>query len=292
MTRDNSQKTVLITGTASGMGRLTAFAAAEAGMHVIGVDFDTTNGEATRVEAIERSGNPNVDFIECDVSSFSAVRDLARTIDENYPRLDILVNNAGITESVRRESADGYEMTMATNFLGPFLLTNLLLDKLRASTPARIINISSDAHNMAQGLDWDDIDNRRKWKGVNHGCGFKAYARSKLCMCAFSYDLAEILDGTGVTVYCVSPGYFIKTNVFRHVRGVMALGVKLTKPFMQSVESGSKTHIYLTTDPDLDGPTGKYWEHCKLKKSSKYTHDTELRCRIWEYALEATGLSG
>ena len=283
-------KTCLITGTASGMGRLTAIAAARAGMRVICVDIDVANGQRVCAEARERAGIDTIDFIECDISSMAQVRNLAARINADYERLDILVNNAGITEAVRRESADGFEMTMATNFLGPFLLTNLLLDKIRASTPARIINICSDAHKMAQGLDWSDIDNRRKWEGVNHGCGFQAYARSKLCMCAFSYDLAEMLDGTGVTVYAVSPGYFIRTNIFRHMRGIMALGVKLVKPFMQSVESGAKTHIYLTTDPDLKGPTGKYWGHCKMKESSSYSHDPELRRQIWSYALEATGL--
>ena len=283
-------KTCLITGTASGMGRLTAMAAAKAGMHVIGVDFDVPNGQAAKEEIVAKTGNTHFDFIECDISSMAQVRALAEQVNRDYERLDILVNNAGLTESMRRESADGFEMTMATNFLGPFLLTNLLLDKLRTSTPARIINIASDAHKMAKGLDWEDIDNHKKWHKINHGCGFQAYARSKLCLVAFSYDLAEILDGTGVSVYAVSPGYFIKTNIFKHMRGIMGLGVKLVKPFLQSVESGSKTHIWLTTTPDLDAATGKYWEHCELKESSRFTHDTELRRKIWEYAVEVTGL--
>jgi NAD(P)-dependent dehydrogenase (short-subunit alcohol dehydrogenase family) len=286
-----TNKTCLITGTASGMGRLTAMAAAEAGMHVIGVDFDVPNGQAAKDEIIAKTGNKNFDFIECDISSLAQVRKLAERINRDYDRIDILVNNAGLTESIRRESADGFEMTMATNFLGPFLLTNLLLDKLRASTPARIINICSDAHKMAKGLDWEDIDNRKKWEKMNHGCGFQAYARSKLCLVSFSYDLAEMLEGTGVSVYAVSPGYFIKTNIVKHMRGVWKLGVKLAWPFMQSVESGAKTHIYLVTDPSVDGQTGKYWEHCELKESSEFTHDTESRRKIWEYALEVTGLS-
>lgn len=284
-------KTCLITGTASGMGQLTAMAAAEAGMHVIGVDFDVPNGIAARDEIIAKTGNSQFDFIECDISSMTQVRALAERINRDYERIDILVNNAGITESIRRESADGLEMTMATNFLGPFLLTNLLLDKLRASTPARIINIASEAHKMAQGLDWEDIDNHKKWAKVNHGCGFQAYARSKLCLVAFSYDLADMLDGTGITVYAVSPGYFIKTNIIKHMRGIWKLGVKLAWPFMQTVENGAKTHIYLTTDPNVDGETGKYWQHCKLKESSKFTHDADLRRRIWEYAVEVTALA-
>jgi len=286
-----STKTCLITGTASGMGRLTAIAAAKEGMRVICVDIDTENGLAVQAEIAATTGNDNVEFIACDVSSQAQVRELAARVNRDYDRLDILVNNAGITESVRRESAEAFEMTMATNFLGPFLLTNLLLDKMRASTPARIINICSDAHRMSKTLDWDDIDNHKKWGGVNHGRGFQAYSRSKLCLVAFSYDLAEMLDGTGVSVYAVSPGYFIKTNIFRNVRGIMALGVKLVWPFMQSEESGAKTHIYLTTASDVDGNTGKYWEHCELKESSPTSHDAELRRKIWEYAVEVTGLN-
>ena len=126
-----TRKTCLVTGTASGMGRLTAMAAAHAGMRLICVDFDVPNGIKARDEIVTSTGNNDVEFIECDVSSFAEVRRLADRVNRDYERLDILVNNAGITESIRRESADGFEMTMATNFLGPFLLTNLLLDKLR-----------------------------------------------------------------------------------------------------------------------------------------------------------------
>ena len=140
-------------------------------------------------------------------------------VKENYSHLDVLINNAGITQSVRCESVDGFEMTMATNFLGPFLITHLLLDLLKASAPSRIINVSSDGHKMVPTMDFDDIDNRTDWDGVNHNKGFQAYARSKLALACFSYDLAERLTGTGVSVYCLSPGYFIRTNVHRHMRG-------------------------------------------------------------------------
>ena len=286
-----TRKTCLVTGTASGMGRLTAMAAAHAGMRLICVDFDVPNGIKARDEIVTSTGNNDVEFIECDVSSFAEVRRLADRVNRDYERLDILVNNAGITESIRRESADGFEMTMATNFLGPFLLTNLLLDKLRTSSPARVINIASEAHKSAKGLDWGDIDNRRKWGKVNHSCGFQAYARSKLCLVAFSRDLAEMLDGTGVSVYAVSPGYFIRTNIYRHMRGIWGLGLKLVRPFIQSAESGARTHIYLTTDADIDDQTGLYWENCKPKEASKFTADAELRRKIWAYAVEVTELA-
>ncbi|MDP6436776.1 MAG: SDR family NAD(P)-dependent oxidoreductase [Gammaproteobacteria bacterium] len=286
-----TQKTCLITGTASGMGRLTAISAAKAGMRLICVDIDVPNGLEARDEIIAATGNNDIEFIECDISSFADVRRLADRINRDYDRLDILVNNAGIVESIRRESADGFELTMATNFLGPFLLTNLLLDKLRASSPARIINIASEAHKSAQGLDWDDIDNRRKWDKVNHGCGFQAYARSKFCLVAVSRDLAEMLDGTGVSVYAVSPGYFVGTNVYRNMRGLWGLAIKLARPFLPSPESGARTHIFLVTGAEVDGQTGQYWENRKPKDPSKVTDDAELRRRIWAYAVEVTELA-
>ncbi len=283
----NSQ-TILITGTASGMGRIAARQLAEQGARLILVDFDISNGEQARDEIIAATGNTNIEFIACDVTSFAEVRRMTEQVKENYPRLDVLINNAGITESVRRESVDGFEMTMATNFLGPYLITHLLLDLLKASAPSRIINVSSDGHKMVPTLDFDDIDNRAGWDRVNHNKGFQAYARSKLALACFSYDLAEQLAGTGVSVYCLSPGYFIRTNVHRHMRGIWKLGVKLAWPFLQSPYRAVRTYIYLVTSPEVADETGKYWEHLKEKESSDASHDRSLRARIRAYAEEAT----
>jgi len=281
----------LITGTASGMGRIAAKALARKGDRLVLVDFDVENGEAAREEIVRDTGNSQVDFIDCDISSFSQVRRLAEYVNDEYPRLDVLINNAGVTESIRRESDDGFEITMATNFLGPFLLTHLLLDKLKGSAPSRIINISSDAHKMLPTLDFDDIDNRRGWEKVNHGKGFQAYARSKLCLLCFSYELAERLAGNEVAVHAVSPGYFIRTNVTRHMRGIWKVGVTLVRPFMQSPYRAARTYIYLAAAPEVRQQTGGYWEHCKPKQSSKASYDRELRQRVWDYAATATGLA-
>jgi retinol dehydrogenase-12 len=284
-------KTVLITGSASGMGRIAAARLAELNAELILVDFDVTNGEAARDEIMADSGNTKIEFIECDVTSFSQVRKMADYVNGKYSRLDVLINNAGITESVRRESVEGFEMTMATNFIGPFLITHLFLDKLRASTPSRIINISSDAHKMAKTLDFDDIDNREGWEKVHHGKGFQAYARSKLSLACFSYLLAEKLAGTGVDVYCISPGYFIRTNVVRHMRGIWKFGVTLFRPFMVDPNRPAGTYVYLASAPEVAGQTGKYWEYNELKESSEASHDRELQNRIWAYAERATGLA-
>ncbi|MDG2297326.1 MAG: SDR family NAD(P)-dependent oxidoreductase, partial [Gammaproteobacteria bacterium] len=205
-------KTCLITGTASGMGRIAAKALAKKGANLILVDFDTENGILAKDEIIQDTGNQAVEYIDCDVSSFTNLRNLSENIYARYSHLDVLINNAGITESSRRESEDGHEMTMATNFLAPFLLSHLLLDLLKKRQHSRIINISSDGHQMAKDVNFKSMNFEQGWETVNHSMGFQAYARSKLCLNAFSFKLSEQLKGTSVDVYAVSPGYFINTN--------------------------------------------------------------------------------
>jgi len=285
---DMRGKTVLITGTASGMGRIAARRLAELGARLILVDRDIPNGQSGYEEIRRETGNQAVEFIACDVTDFSQVRHLCADVNARYEKLDVLINNAGITESVRRESVNGFEMTMATNFLAPFLITQLLLDALKSAAPARVLNICSDAHKMVKTLEFDDIENRLGWDGVNHNKGFQAYARSKLALAAVSYRFAEELDGSGVDVYTVSPGYFIKTNVHRNMRGIWKLGVKLFWPVLQSPHKAARTYVYLASEPALGGDTGKYWEHLAHKDSSPASHDRALQDRIWAYAVTAT----
>lgn len=286
---DMQGKTVLITGTASGMGRIAARRLAELGARLILVDFDVPNGEDGRDEIIRETGNDAVEFIDCDVTDFAQVQRMCEHVKAAYDRIDVLINNAGITETVRRESVHGYEMTMATNFLGAFLICELLKDKLKASAPSRVINICSDAHKMIKALDFDDIDNREGWRAVNHNKGFQAYARSKLSLAAVSFRLAAELKGSGVDVYTVSPGYFIRTNIHRHMRGVWKLGVKLCWPFLQSADRATRTYVYLASAPEVAGDTGQYWEHMAHKEPSPASQDRALQERIWDYARNATG---
>ncbi|MBT8442810.1 MAG: SDR family NAD(P)-dependent oxidoreductase, partial [Gammaproteobacteria bacterium] len=228
----------------------------------------------------------------CDVSSFAEVRKLAEHVDSNYEHLHVLINNAGLTDPEYKLSAEGHEQHMATMHLGHYLLTHLLLDKLKASAPARIIQISSDAHKAGKGLDFDDMKCEKVWKGrrySNNGA-FVAYHRAKLAMVCCTYDMARKLERTGVTINAVSPGYFIKTNVYRHVRGVFKLGVWLMGPFMTDPERAAKTYVFLATSPDVDGISGKYWEYCKQKASSPLSHDEDLQRRVREYSVAATGV--
>ncbi len=277
-------KTVLITGTASGMGRIVARQLAGLGARLVLIDQDVANGESGLAEIRAASPNAEAEFFACDVTDFQAVRATVANIRSRYQQLDVLINNAGITESMRRESVMGFELTMATNFLAPVLITELLLPLLAATSHSRIINISSDAHKMIKELDFDDLDNRNGWSGVNHNKGFQAYARSKLSLAAYSFQLAAELEDSGISVYCVSPGYFIRTNIHRHMRGLWKLGVKVFWPLLQSPYKAAKTYVYLASDPVVATDSGNYWEHLKHKEPSPIARDGALQKRIVDYA--------
>ena len=285
-------KTCLVTGSASGMGKIAARELARQGATLILVDKEIEAGQTARDEIAELTDNDRLEFVGCDVSSFAEVRRLAEHVDRRYTNLHVLINNAGLTDPEYRLSAEGHENHMATMHLGHFLLTHLLLDKLKASAPARIIQISSDAHKAGRGLDFDDMRCEKVWKGrrySNNGA-FVAYHRAKLAMVCYTYDMARRLEGTGVTINVVSPGYFIKTNVYRHVRGIFKLAVWLMGPFMTDPERAAKTYVFLANSPEVEGISGKYWEYCKEKASSAASHDGDLQRRVWDYSIEVTGL--
>ena len=285
-------KTCLITGSASGMGKIAARELAGQGATLILIDKEIEEGQAARDEIVDLTGNDRLEFVGCDVSSFAEVRRLAEYVNQRYPKLHVLINNAGLTDPEYRLSAEGHENHMATMHLGHCLLTHLLLDKLKASAPARVIQISSDAHKAGRGLDFDDMRCEKVWKGrrySNNGA-FVAYHRAKLAMVCYTYDMARRLEGTGVAINAVSPGYFIKTNVYRHVRGIFKLAVWLMGPFMTDPERAAKTYVFLASSPEVEGISGKYWEYGKEKASSPASHDQDLQHSVWDYSMEATGL--
>jgi NAD(P)-dependent dehydrogenase (short-subunit alcohol dehydrogenase family) len=291
-------KNVLITGAARGMGRVTALALAELGANIILVDWEGEEGTRTRDEINAHAGRPAAEFIYCDLSSMASVRELAARVIRDYDQLHVLINNAGITDPVRRLSQDGYEMHLATCHLAHFLLTHLLLDLLKASAPARIVCISSDAHKAGPGLDFDDINNEAIWKGkpVSNHAAFQAYHRGKLCNVYFTRELARRLEGSGVTVNAVSPGYFINTTIYRQMTGIFALGAKLvfsigTLLGLNTPEKGARTHIWLASSEAAADMTGGYFEHCKPKAVSELAQDNAIATRLWELSNEMTGLS-
>ena len=288
---------VLITGSARGMGRATALALAGLGAaKVILVDWHGEEGTRTRDAINAQTGRATAEFIYCDLSSISAVKALAADINRRYDRLDVLINNAGITDPVRRLSIDGYEMHLATCHLGHFVLSNLLLGLLKAGG-GRIVCISSAAYRAGPGLDFDDINNEKIWRGkpVSNAAGFKAYQRAKLCNIYMMKEFHERLEGTGVSVNAASPGYFINTSIHRQLKGVFALGANVVMGLgklmrLNTPEQGARTHIWLASSPDMAGVSGKYFENCKEKPVAPMADEVAARQRLWAWSEQATGV--
>jgi NAD(P)-dependent dehydrogenase (short-subunit alcohol dehydrogenase family) len=274
---DMTGKTVVITGGNSGIGLETAVALAGAGAKTIITARDPERGKAATEDIRARSGG-DVDLVLFDLGSFASIRAGAAEILDRCPRLDVLVNNAGVVLTDRRETSDRIEATFGINHLGPFLLTNLLLDRIKASAPARIVNVSSTAHQSPRaGIDFDDIQATRGYRGM------QVYGRSKLANIYFTTELARRLEGTGVTVNALHPGT-VATGYARDgdARGWLAIGVKIGKPFFLSPERGARTSIYLASSPEVEGVTGKYFVKCKPRQPSKAARDDEAARRLWE----------
>ena len=267
-------KVCIVTGAASGIGAATAQALAQRGAAVILVDRDAEKGALTVEQIKQQTGNSVVELMVADLSSQQEIRRLAQQFNERYQRLDVLVNNAGAIFDERRESVDGIEMTFALNYLGYFLLTNLLLDTLKASAPARIINVSSRSHARAQ-INFDDLESHSAYKGLT------AYAHSKLAIVLFTYELARRLEGTGVTSNALDPG-IVATNFGKDSGGALGFIMRLFRPAFLSPEQGAQTGIYLATSPEVEGVTGKYFVKCKAVASSPASYDIATASRLWK----------
>ncbi len=292
--RSMTGQTCIITGAASGMGRIAARELATMGATVIMNDREVEEGQAARSDIIRLSGNDKVEFVGCDMGEFGQVRSFATHVLDKYPAIHVLINNAGLTNPEYILNSESHEQHMAIMHLGHYLLIHLLLDRLKASAPARIVQISSDAHKAGPGIDFDDMACATLWKGKRYAnlAAFQAYHRAKLAMVYATFELAERLAGTGVTINAVSPGYFVGTNVFRHMRGIMKLGIRLVRPFLGDPERAARTHVFLASSPDVAGVSGKYWEHCREKASSPLSHDRAARARLIAFTENALGLKG
>lgn len=269
-------KTVLITGGNSGIGKETAIALARSGAGVVFTSRDPDKGRQAAADIRERSG-AEVDCLPLDLASFASIRRLAADFLERYERLDVLINNAGLILSERTETEDGFETTFGVNHLGHFLLTQLLLDRIKASAPARIINVSSRAHLRAKdGLDFDDLQLRKGYGGL------QAYARAKLANIYFTRELARRLEGKGVTVNAVHPGG-VATGFARDgdVRAPFSWVFVLVRPLLRSPEEGAQTSIYVASAPELDGVTGKYFKDSKESEPSLVAQDDDAAKRLW-----------
>jgi len=271
----------MVTGSTSGIGAVTARALAQKGARVIIVARNVNRCENTVHEIIQTTGNHAVEYMLADLSSQDEIHNLVRVYQDKYNRLDVLVNNAGGFFMSRLESIDGIEMTFALNHLNYFLLTNLLIETIKASAPARIVNVSSAAHQNAS-IDFDDLQGKQNYSG------WQAYGQSKLANILFTYELARRLEGTGVTVNALHPG-FVATNFGANNAGILgAIVRRFMNLFSIDVETGAQTSIYLAASPEVEGVTGKYFVKQKAVASSKISYDETTAKKLWEINEEMT----
>jgi retinol dehydrogenase 14 len=276
-------RTVLVTGGTAGIGKATALGLARMGARVaiVGRDRGRTEDAAGEIRA---SGGGQVDALVADLSSQSAVRRLADEALRSLARINVLVNNAGGYWKTRHVTVDGLERTFAINHLAPFLLTNLLLDRLKHSAPARVVTVSSHAH--AEGrIDFDDLQGERSYSGA------RAYNQSKLANVLFTYELARKLQATPVTANALHPGVVNTSFGAEDPSGVQRMFVPFMRPFMKTPAQGAATSIHLASAPELEQVTGRYFVNSKPKKSSKHSYDEATAARLWQVSADLIGLT-
>jgi NAD(P)-dependent dehydrogenase (short-subunit alcohol dehydrogenase family) len=283
-TRLLCDKIYLVTGASRGIGYETAASLARLGAHVIIVSQDRGRGQDAQQRITAEYGEDAARFYVADLSVQAQVNLLAKDIARDYRHLDVLINNVGGWFSKYQESADGIEMTFALNHLSYFLLTCRLLPLLQKSPQARIINVSSDAHRQPKGIQFEDIQFKRKYRV------FSAYAQSKLANVLFTYELARRLEGTALSVNALHPG-FVKTQLYRHFGLMTPLVNLLADVFGKNAVEGAQTSIYLASSPEVAGITGKYFSECEPQDTSPASYDLSQAKRLWEISEEMTGFS-
>lgn len=276
-------KTVIVTGATAGIGFETARALAEKGAQVVIISRSPERCQMTAERIRSETGNARVHFIAADLSYTAGIQEAAYQFKRHYSRLDVLVNNAGAFFDRRMVNTDGYEMTFALNHLNYFLLTHLLLDVLKSSSPARVINVSSDAHRSAS-LNFDDLQNEKNYRG------FQVYGQSKLCNVLFTYELARRLEGARVTVNALHPG-LVATNFAANNGPLYALGMRLVSFLAKSPQKGAQTSIHLACAPDVEGISGKYFTDSRAVKSSPASYDRSSAEQLWTTSLSLIGQS-
>jgi NAD(P)-dependent dehydrogenase (short-subunit alcohol dehydrogenase family) len=278
---DMTGKICLVTGATSGLGEVTARELAGMNANVILVSRNPKKCELTVQDIKATTHNPNVEFLAADLSSQKEVQRVAAEFKSRYQRLDVLVNNAGGVFLNRTLSADGIEMTFALNHLSYFLLTNLLLDVLVASAPSRVVNVSSAVHLRAR-LDMENLQNKVGFNGLS------AYSQSKLANMLFTFELARRLEGTGVTVNALHPGY-VESNLGKNNAGFLKPLAKLIHIGGIPPEEGARTIVYLASSPEVEGITGSYFVKQKVVPSL-VSYDKQSASQLWEISAALTGV--
>jgi len=276
-------KICIVTGATSGIGRSTALGLARSGASLALVCRDPARAEVVVRAIRDETGSTAVEVFLADLASQAAIRRVADALLERHARIDLLVNNAGVVNLQRRVTEDGIEEVFAVNHLAYFLLTHLLLPRLRESAPARVVNVASDAHKFVKGINFDD---------VGFGDGYKSmrvYGHSKLANLLFTFELARRLDGAGVTANCVHPGA-VATGLGKNNGTIANVLIRTLAPFFRSPDKGAATTLHVATSPTLDGVTGRYFANCRETRSSPASHDRDAAQRLWDLSANLTGL--
>ncbi len=277
-------KTILITGATNGIGYIAAHALAEMGATTVIVGRNADRAQASVATIQRETGNTDVHALTADLSSQAEVRALAATFQAQYPRLDVLLNNAGAIFMSRQTTVDGYERTFALNHLAPFLLTHLLLDRLKADAPARVVTVASMAH-AGHTIDCDDVNQTARGYSA-----WRVYGESKLANVMFTYALARRLEGTNVTANTLHPG-FVATGFAKNNGALWQLAMTLARPFAISPEQGAQTSIYLASSPDVAIVSGRYFVKRQPAKSSAASYDIAAQEQLWTLSEQMTGVT-
>ena len=271
-------KLCLVTGATDGIGKVSARVLAEMGAKVIIVGRNPEKSAAVLTELKSVSGNENIDLLLADLAVMQEVRDLAEQVISRYDRLDVLLNNAGGYFTKHEITSDGLEMTFALNHMSYFLLTNKLMGLLKSSVPARIVNVSSDAH-YGVDIEFDNLNGEQDYKA------WKAYQKSKLANVLFTYELLKKVPAD-ITVNCLHPG-FVATNFGNNNGGFVSPVLKIAKRISAiDPEEGAKTSIFLCSSPEVEEVSGKYFFKCQPKTSSRESRNMDTAKRLWQISSD------
>jgi NAD(P)-dependent dehydrogenase (short-subunit alcohol dehydrogenase family) len=289
---DMKGKICIVTGSNSGIGKETAIGLAKMGTTVVMVVRDQERGEKALREIIRQTGNNSVDLMICDLSSMDSIRRFAKEFKKKYDRLDVLINNAGALFNERKVTAEGFERTLAVNYLGPFLLVHELLDLLKKSAPSRIVNVSSGLAKNGR-VDLEDLQSEKNFAGTKAYSSMRApvYSNTKLMIMMFTYELARRLKGTGVTVNVLMPG-FVATNLGKNSGSLSSsLMFKIVRPMQINAKKGAETSVYLASSEEVKDVSGKCFAKKKEVLTCSASYDEDLQKRLWSKTEHLLGLA-
>ncbi|XP_063076372.1 retinol dehydrogenase 12 [Engraulis encrasicolus] len=276
-------KTVIITGANTGIGKETAKDLAKRGARIILACRDVEKAETALKEIIDESGNQSIVVRKLDLSDTKSIKEFADVIKKEESQVNILINNAGVMMCPYSKTADGFEMQFGVNHLGHFLLTFLLLDLIKRSAPARIINVSSMAHSWGT-IQFEDINSEQ------HYHSRRAYGQSKLANILSTRSLANRLKGSGVNVYVVHPGV-VRTELKRHMNIPLLIMWKVVRPFTKTIVQGAQTSIYCAVEPTLDTQSGEYYSNCAPASCSRAARDDDVAEKLWDLSCQMLGIT-